>query len=419
MKCLYPHYRWVVDPFTLEKRRVTYPCGHCINCLRNQQDAWAIRVDEEAKHCEGHKFIYDTLTFAPENMPFVSVEHLNLLQVSPASRKLVERFSDEYARCTGEEAKVLPYVTRDVFRDWVRNARELYVYKTGVRPSWKYLAFMEYGPLTSRPHIHLLFFNISLNDYKEYLQSSWNERYGFNYLKEVCNEVSKDRQCVARYISKYCSKGCFESPLVSEGLVPRPFRSISHGLGAAYLESSRFDEFRKRSVACFKRYEAEPFFNERVGDFAGKDYSMFRIYDSFFGEIFDREAKPTDCALDFLVKYVDESSFVHALPRYYKNKLLNLHKPNYYASKVQSLLYARAEQRDKKLLFEFALQLGYHYARKEAPNFGFSDMQYDSLSRQYLLVEKDKARSQAQGNFVKLKNHYFRPMRNKAFAYVS
>lgn len=410
MQCTNQGHRWVINPLTGGKSWTPFPCGHCIACLHNQQDSWAIRLNETAKAAERHEFIYDTLTFSPQGMPYMTLDLPNFDGISKGSRDLLSRYSREYARVVGEDARyVVPFVTRDIIRDWIRQARELFVYHHGFRPKWKYVVFMEYGPKSSRPHFHLLFFNVSLGDYVKYLAKPWRRSFGFTKTKVINNESKKGRQCVSRYVSKYCSKGVFESPLVRDGLAPKPFRSISHGIGEEYLRNKCFDSFRTYKVSFLRDIKAKP-----VAE-GGFDYSRPAAFDSNFPEI-RQELK--FLPLDKLSIYLDESAFKHSLPRYYKSKLLDSSKPNYFHCAVQDLLLARTEQYYQGKLFEFALQMGLS-PKREASYLGFSLKQYNSLDRLFVSSEKTKAKAKARGRFIELKNHYLRPLRDKAYAYVS
>lgn len=418
MQCVNPGHRWVLNPLTGGRTWTPYPCGHCVACLHNAQDSWSIRINETAKFCDQHEFIYDTLTFSPEKLPKVVLPDSCWETASQASRDLFSLYSAEYMRCTGEEAKcVVPYVTREIIRNWIRRARELYVYNHGVRPKWKYVVFMEYGPKTSRPHFHLLFFNISRSVYNDYLANVWKRDYGFVKTFLVRNDTSKGRECISKYISKYCSKGVFDSPLVLESFAPKPFRCISNGIGAEYLQSGFARSFSSEFIEVLKGIKAVPCKDSEFNRSCGYNYSRCsEFYDKNGDEI---EARIDSLPLDKLQIYVDEHSFKHACPRYYKSKLLDSSHPNYFHCAVQNILQSRYSEYYKGELFKFALQMGYFNAKREATFLGFSSEQYDALARQFTFASKDKARSEARGRFIRLKNHYLRPTRDKRFAYVS
>lgn len=342
MQCVNPGHRWLVNPLTGGRTWMPFPCGHCVACLHNQQDSWSIRINETAKHCDRHEFIYDTLTFANEHLPYLVLPDSCWDNASDASRNLFQRYAAQYLSLTGEDVKcVVPYVTRDIIRNWIRRARELYFYNHGVRPSWKYVVFMEYGPATSRPHFHLLFFNISKSVYNDYLANVWRRNFGFVKTKVVRNDTSKGRECVSKYVSKYCSKGVFESPLVQESFAPKPFRCISNGIGEEYLQGALHRAFNNEFFAVLKGIKALHLEDKELHRSYGYDYGRIRQFHLSNSEVAD---KFVALPLDKLSIYVDEHSFKHAAPRYFKSKLLNLDKPNYFGCAIQNLLLARTEQ---------------------------------------------------------------------------
>lgn len=416
MDCLNPGHRWLYRPLTGEAVWTAFPCGHCVNCLHKLQDSWSIRINESIKASCNHEFIYDTLTFAPANMPFKVLDSVDLNKISSESRSLLSRYSQEYARVTGGDFQpfVVPNFERSIIRDWIRRGRELFVFDHGYRPKWKYFVVSEYGPKTSRPHAHLVMMNISLGDYVRYFAKPWRRDYGFTKTKLVSNDTKKGRQCISRYVSKYVSKGVFESPLVKDGLAVKPFRSISHGIGEEYLSHPRFNVFRTPLAEALKKYTAVPFV---VGEHSGGvDYSGIQALEKSF---ITPVVSLSDDMADSLTRYVDESSFVHSSPRYFKSKLLNSFKPNYYAVKIQDLLLSRYSDYYSKCLFKFALQMGYSQRVRETSDLGLSPLEYDALSRQFVSSERIEAQIKARRRYVKLKNHYFRPLRDKAFAIVS
>lgn len=61
----------------------------------------------------------------------------------------------------------------------------MFVYYHKTRPKWKYLIFEEYGPGTSRPHFHLLFWGISYADYVCFFAEPWRDNFGFTLTKFI------------------------------------------------------------------------------------------------------------------------------------------------------------------------------------------------------------------------------------------
>lgn len=99
-------------------------------------------------------FVYDTLTFRPSGLPMVEVQDIldsmGGLPISPQSEALLQHYSDD--------GSVIPYVDKDIIKNWLKRGREAYTRAhDGRRPSWKYLIYLEYGPKYSRPHFHVLF----------------------------------------------------------------------------------------------------------------------------------------------------------------------------------------------------------------------------------------------------------------------
>lgn len=412
MKCLHPTNAYYTDLLGA-RRYYTRPCGHCIACLHNAQDAWQIRAVEETK---AHpQFVYDTLTFSPPALPLTLVSDIldnnPFIEVSEASQRAL-RYYDK-------ECRYIPYVDRQIFRDWIRRGRELYAkHNHGKRPEWHYMLFMEYGPKTSRPHAHCLFWNISKADYKRYLGRPWTTRFG--YTKPTYfngNSTQKDRECITRYISKYCSKGVFESPWVTDGLLPKPCKLVSHGLGISYLDKPAFDWFRGPLASALREMACTERVREPQWGYDYPDEHKRVVVDLLRSDITEGVSVP-DAALDALSTYRDSNGFPHALPRYYKQKILNLLHPNVLSYKVQIDLLARAELHHNKALFQFARGLCV-YAGKlartaKAAFLGLGKRLYNLLDIDFTVASKLQAEAAARRRKVRLRNHYLRPVLGKS-----
>lgn len=401
MRCVNLQQAKYVD---LRGRSIFYerPCGHCLACLYNQQDSWSIRITETANHHDF--FVYDTLTIRPSSMTYVDVTDIYSdprYEFSPETASLLDLYKS-LDTDTGEVRYYSPAVDRSVIQGWLKRARENFYNDNGYRPKWKYFIVEEYGPKTSRPHFHLLFWGISQQDYFKYLGRPWSRDYGARkpYYK---HGTDKDRRCIARYISKYVSKGVFESPLVQDGLSPKPFRSISHGIGEELLLLQCYDRFRTDKCEYLKQYRVIKSDRDLTRHYVA------RLLDAGAG---DEVPKYSADDLRYLTTYYDNLGVPHALPRYYKQKLLKLDTPNVYSYTVQGLLLENSRLHYNQKLQEFAHSLGYLPDREKVASStaGFGRELYHLLAGQFVIIQNCQAKANALRCYDKLKNHYGRAM---------
>ena len=138
-----------ITPINLKKETVTQklkdnyfmqqvPCGKCIECLKLRVNSWFVRLMNEQKHSETSLFI--TLTIDDENL----------------------EYSEDWQ-------PQLCY--RDV-QLFIKKLRKQNAKHT--KNKIKYFAVGEYGGLTSRPHYHLIIFNV--HD-REDIEKCWNLGY--------------------------------------------------------------------------------------------------------------------------------------------------------------------------------------------------------------------------------------------------
>lgn len=401
MKCINLRSREVYNPVTHSMRVVHYPCGKCTACLHNHQDSWRIRLLETCNFYGS--FVYDTLTFRQSSMPMVDItdfyEEVKLHKdaISPQSVKLIERYSRGYYGWQ------VPYVERSIIRDWIRNARELFVYDHGYRPKWKYMVTLEYGPKYSRPHFHLMFFGISKADYRKYLGKVWEEKYGFTKFNFIIGDDRADASRISRYISKYISKGSWDSPLVLDGILPKPFRSISHGIGSEYLRHSKFDVFRTSVAKFLKSIKS----NIKLNNDSRTAYPRLAIDG---GVLQKTDFSLTEANIKALSVYYDDGGYPHALPRYYKSKILNLHTPNVLSYAVQNYIYAHIDMQHNKALARFAYSMGYRNVNEKAPDLGLHFSDFNLLSDKYNAICHLQAQACIERCQIKLNNFYKRPL---------
>lgn len=137
---------------------------------------------------------------------------------------------------------VTPSLCRELVQLAIKSYREDYKKQYGVRPKFKYFEVGEYGPNTSRPHVHCLFYGISVQELSLFI-NRWNKEYGRVDVEEVRprsgDSIEAAYEKVSRYLAKYLCKGDFEAEFVKSGYVEKPRRVSSRRLGTENLESLR------------------------------------------------------------------------------------------------------------------------------------------------------------------------------------
>lgn len=161
---------------------ITVPCGKCVVCQNNRRDAWAARLELEAR---GHVCTwFVTLTYNEESLP--------------------------------------PFlVKRDLQLFFKRLRKQLPL---------RYFACGEYGSRGDRPHYHaLIFFDVRIDQNACYDLVSQAWKYGF----VMVDEATQGRM---RYVAKYTVKAFLEVP----DSMPKPFAIMSRkpGIASSWFESN-------------------------------------------------------------------------------------------------------------------------------------------------------------------------------------
>ena len=173
------------------------PCGRCPGCLRNRQNEWVFRLNEEMKISPFSYFF--TLTYRDNDLPCEICDVEMKLNIPTLSRRDIQLFLKRLRKNTGKK--------------------------------FKYHIVGEYGPDTLRPHYHGLIFSqeqLSLID----MNKAWQHQDLVYKVFENCH--GRD---AAGYVTKYLCA----TPFLPEHLknLPRkfkPFSVCSNGLGLSYLE---------------------------------------------------------------------------------------------------------------------------------------------------------------------------------------
>lgn len=190
------------------------PCGKCLECLRDKQNEWVVRLFMESKYHSN--ILFFTLTYAPESVP-----------------ELVD-----------QDGVVYRSVFKKHLQDWFKRFRQRYKNEYGENAQLKYFITSEYGPKTKRPHYHGILFGIPKDVFNRLALAEWRSSFGYVDCQEV--RMSTDQQLrdkslsnVMRYVGKYCMKGEFENPFVEQKKVLPSFRLISKGIGLQYTLDSK------------------------------------------------------------------------------------------------------------------------------------------------------------------------------------
>lgn len=193
-------------------RSILVPCGKCAECLKAYQSSWTVRL---LKHLQSVGYmVYFTLTYNDSSVP---------LRTDPLT-------DEKY-----------PSVDKSSMITFLKSFRK----RLGHPCS--YFITSEYGPRTLRPHLHGLLFSVSEFEFKTLFESYWNKQYGFtkSAFIRLTDSLAFKR---IRYVCKYCSKGMFENPRVTDGLVDPTFHLISKGIGKSYLTDENINYHLSRST---------------------------------------------------------------------------------------------------------------------------------------------------------------------------
>lgn len=250
-----------------ERESVDAPCGKCIECVKEDQNSWKVRMIEESKDWSYCYFF--TLTYRDSSLP------VNVVDTYNRKIKCSCRYCDDDANSADYE--VLSTGCKKDIQDWLKRFRTRYVrrkaYSLGMtvkdfksskglytkfKPTLRYFICLEYGPNgTHRPHYHgCLFTNVSPRDIG-ILPSDWNHCNGYCHWSRVRprNDAANSLSAPANYVSKYCCKGEFSSRTddIDAGYIDKAWRLVSKGLGASYI--SRNKNYHLPSRSCRKKQE--------------------------------------------------------------------------------------------------------------------------------------------------------------------
>lgn len=196
--CLYPQYfknpKYLPNkknkgrpPICLDRRLLYIPakCGCCIECRKEKQREWRVRLEEELRSNFGY---FTTLTISPEGI-------------------------EEIEKKTGLEWVKNPNeIATKALRLFLERARK----ETG--KSIKHWCVTELGEEKDRIHLHGIFFG---QKSAELIRKHW--KYGFVFIGEYCNSRS------VNYMTKYMLKVDIKHPEFKQIVLASP------GIGDKYM----------------------------------------------------------------------------------------------------------------------------------------------------------------------------------------
>lgn len=204
--CLHPVTIKTEDSFGIPINQ-SVPCGKCIECLKDRQNSWKIRLTEEARD---HKYVYFfTLTYRDDTVPHTYLE----------------------------DGTRVNHVSKIDIQLWIKRHRIKFerLFKRDI--DFKYFICSEYGPNTGRPHYHGIIFTDVSPTFISAMFNDWSETYGFINFSEV-GKSGKKKQQAAFLLSATMLQNTVSSQL---SFLPLP--------NFVFTDLSRLELFRLHSTS--------------------------------------------------------------------------------------------------------------------------------------------------------------------------
>lgn len=239
------------DALLSGRKYMEVPCGKCIECLTDRQNAWIYRLFLEQDNSEHSLFV--TITYDMVNLP---------LSLEDGTK---ERYIDYIKRKSIDYCE--PTLYPDDFTLYMKRLR-----KNAKLKDCKYFMCGEYGSDDGRPHYHMAFFYNRANPefVESVIESAWP--FGFVTIEPLIqNRIA--------YVCKYITE---ESDTPVMKLQHPYYNRQSHGIGLkGYLrEKEYYGEFYKTAILPNGTVIQSPrYFKKKFYDFSNYQYLNQLHYD--------------------------------------------------------------------------------------------------------------------------------------------
>lgn len=260
-------------------KELELPCGKCLGCRLEYARQWAQRIMFEAKAWPEDSNWFVTLTYADDHLP-------------PAADPVTGELDG-----ASLEPKHL--------QDFMKRVREFWSRVKGVEPV-RFYAAGEYGDRRARPHYHVCFFNLPLDDlrfwklsgsgFPLYVSETLSKQWPFGFV-EIEDLTPGNAAYCARYVVK---KAKINVDYRALGVKPEFVRmSRRPGIGFRYLSDHLDKIYRDDLVYLPSGGHQRPakYFDRKAGDL-GLDLSDTKERREAVRKIYDN-LKPPICPEDY------------------------------------------------------------------------------------------------------------------------
>lgn len=187
---------------------VCVPCGQCPECFNNKAKSTTLRILKEAEEHEHSWFV--TLTYNDETLP--SNYSLVKDEISKFNKKL-----------------------------------KVYLSRKGLKSDFRFYGVGEYGGQSARPHYHVIYFGLELDDLKFYKTNEYGQAlYTSDFFEHVWSKgfcvIGELDSASAAYVARYTEKKQLQTKSEKEKMIELGFipefsvQSMNPGIGSNYLQ---------------------------------------------------------------------------------------------------------------------------------------------------------------------------------------